>query len=130
VLLRVNLPVFAAAHARAAVSSPQWRWQLGVLSAHNAGSRHVQLKQVQISDADGNHLQLGMRYVLAGAEAAWTLPDAWRDRAIKVDADSDGGPLSVSLDATRLDAVLPETLRLDTTRAARGTFDAASAAHP
>lgn len=100
-LLRVSLPVFVTGSGTGA---PQAVWQRGAaadgaLELGNSGARHLHVRALRLV-ADGvNPEPLGPCYALPGGLCRWPLPAALRERAFRIEADSDAGTLRSEIDA-------------------------------
>jgi fimbrial chaperone protein len=104
--LRVSLPVFVGSGGRAA--DLQWQARRGdgralAVIATNRGRRRIRVSRLTVTPAGGatiaGQLPEQLPYVLAGGFRRWTVPLARPIAAasLRVDAETDGGPLSVTL---------------------------------
>lgn len=98
-LLRVSLPVFVTGAGHGA---PQAVWQRdgadGALALSNSGTRHVHVRELRLV-ADGQAAEtLGPCYALPGGVCRWKVPPALREKALRIEADSDAGMLRTQLE--------------------------------
>ncbi|PZO20288.1 MAG: hypothetical protein DCF26_03795 [Burkholderiales bacterium] len=99
-LLRLSLPVFVTG---AGTPAAQTRWQRNAASSelelHNPGARHVHVRELRLLADDASPTRLGACYALPGGRCRWPLPPALRHKALRIEADSDAGPLRSHFDA-------------------------------
>lgn len=107
IALRLSIPIFAAPATRV-VPDLQWRLTRApgglLLTATNAGTRHMAVRNIALAMPDGRALKLGGNtspYVLAGGMRQWTF------------AAPSGTPASLRLTATTQDGPLDRSLALD-----------------
>jgi len=96
--LRVSLPVFVLGDQTGA-PLPIWSHTADALVLTNAGARHLHLRELQLTAADGQRDTLGPCYALPDSRCRWPLPPALRGQSLRIEADSDAGPLKGRLDA-------------------------------
>ncbi len=99
-LLRVSLPVFVTG---AGTGSPQAVWQRdaadGAVEMGNSGARHLHVRELRLVSDGGRPESLGPCYALPGGLCRWAVPAALRDKAFRIEADSDAGLLRSSVEA-------------------------------
>ena len=96
--LRVSLPVFVLGDQTGA-PVPSWSQTSDALVLTNAGARHLHVHDLQLATPDGQRDTLGPCYALPGSVCRWPLPAPLRGQALRIEADSDAGPLKGRLDA-------------------------------
>jgi fimbrial chaperone protein len=104
--LRVSLPAFVG--ARGLAFDLQWQARRGdgrtlAITAANRGRRHIRVSRLTVTPQGGAavaaQLPEQLPYVLAGGTRHWTVTLArpLAAAAVRVDAETDGGPLSFTL---------------------------------
>lgn len=99
-LLRLSLPVFVVGTGAGAA---QTHWHRSgpdaVVELHNAGARHVHVRELRLAGDDGTPTTLGPCYALPGGRCRWPLPPALRHKTLRIEADSNAGTLRSQIDA-------------------------------
>ncbi len=99
-LLRVSLPVFVTGSGTGA---PQAVWQRnaadGAVELGNSGARHLHVRALRLVAEGASPEPLGPCYALPGGLCRWPVPAALRERAFRIEADSDAGTLRSEIDA-------------------------------
>lgn len=99
-LLRVSLPVFVTG---AGTGSPQAVWQRdaadGAVEMGNSGARHLHVRELRLVSDGARAESLGPCYALPGGLCRWAVPAALRDKAFRIEADSDAGLLRSTVEA-------------------------------
>jgi fimbrial chaperone protein len=99
-LLRLSLPVFVTG-SDTGTPLPQWQREPdnGSIELANAGARHVHVRELRLNAEGADPLVLGPCYALPGGMCRWNVPPGLRERALRIEADSDAGTLQTRLDA-------------------------------